>query len=196
MKIYTARHGQTEWNLEGRMQGHIDIHLNDTGLSQAGKLAERFRNIPIGKIYSSDLSRALETAKIINEFHGVEIVIEPALRELNYGEYEGRLLSEVGELFNERQRQGMGMPGGEELEIFFKRVHNFLDKVTSSHDEDILIIGHGGTIRAVLCYFLGFSTKHFSSFGIGNTSVHCFERGENEQSYRVIIDNDTSHLEG
>ena len=194
MRIYTARHGQTRWNSEGRMQGHTDIPLDETGIAQAHKLSERFRDIKIGKIYSSDLARALETARIINKNHNVEIIVEAGLREISFGQFEGRFLSEVGEQMVALHKAGKGMPGGEKPDEFFARVHSSLDKITAC-DEDILIVGHFGTIRAALRYFLDLSTEQNANLGIGNTSVYCFERSGNGQHFEMIIDNDVSHLE-
>ncbi|MCL2852065.1 MAG: histidine phosphatase family protein [Defluviitaleaceae bacterium] len=196
MKIYAARHGQTGWNLLGRMQGHTDIPLDETGIAQAEKLAERFRDIPIGKIYSSDLGRALETARTINKHHDVEIVVEEDLREISYGEFEGRLLSEIGGRFAELRDAGKGAPGGEELEDFLARVHRCMDKIAAENDGDILIVGHGGTVRAIECYFLNIPKENITKFGLGNTAVYCFERRGGAQGYNMIIENDTSHLEG
>ncbi|MCL2617049.1 MAG: histidine phosphatase family protein [Defluviitaleaceae bacterium] len=194
MKIYTARHGQTGWNAEGRMQGLIDIPLDETGLAQAEKLAERFKNVRITRIYSSSLSRAYETAKTINKHHNVEIITEDGLREISYGEFEGRLLSEIGKEFSIRQETGRAMPGGEEFDDFFARVHSCLDKIMADNNEDLLIVGHAGTVRAALAYFLKLPMEQFTSFGIGNTAVHCFELCGNTGSFSMVIENDTSHL--
>ena len=195
MRIYTARHGQTSWNKEGRMQGHVDIPLDETGIIQAHKLSERFKDIKIGKIYSSDLGRALETATIINKHHNIEITVETDLREISYGQFEGRLVSEIGGQMLKFLKAGRGIPGGEGPDEFFARVHSCLDKIIAANDEDVLIVGHGGTIKSILCYFFGLSTEHFTSIGIGNTSVHCFERSGNDRQFEMIIDNDVSHLE-
>ncbi|MCL2674344.1 MAG: histidine phosphatase family protein [Defluviitaleaceae bacterium] len=195
MKVYTARHGQTSWNAEGRMQGHIDIPLNEVGMDQADKLAERFKDIKIDKIYSSSLSRAYDTAKAINKYHNVEIVQDDALREVSYGDFEGRLISEIGEQFQALQKEGKPMPGGEEAETFLKRVHISLDKLTKENDgKTLLIVGHAGTVRAAICYYLELPLGAFSSFGIGNTAVHCFERSDGLERFCMSIENDSSHL--
>ena len=195
MRIYTARHGQTSWNNEGRMQGHTDIPLDETGIAQAHKLSERFKDIKISKIYSSDLSRALETARIINKHHNVEIIVETDLREMSFGQFEGRLLSEVGDQLTALRGSGKEVPGGERSDELFARVHSCLEKIIAENDEDILIAGHGGSSKAIVCYFLGLSTEHFNSIGIGNTSVHCFEQSGSDLHFKMIIDNDVSHLE-
>jgi len=196
MKVYTARHGQTSWNAEGRMQGHIDIPLNEVGAEQAEKLAERFKDVKIDKIYASSLSRAYDTAVAINKYHNVEIVSDDALREVGYGEFEGRLISEIGEQFQALQKEGKPMPGGEELETFYTRVHTSLDKLTKENDgKTLLIVGHAGTVRAAIAYYLELPLNTvFSSFGIGNTAVHCFERSEGLDRFCMSIENDSSHL--
>ncbi|MCL2618626.1 MAG: histidine phosphatase family protein [Defluviitaleaceae bacterium] len=194
MKVYTARHGQTAWNLEGRMQGSIDIPLDATGINQAGKLAQRFKNIPLSAIFTSDLCRAAETANIINKYHGLEPVVKPALREISYGDFEGRLISDIGIQMQGLHKAGRRLPGGETIAEFFERIHSCLETILPHQHGDILIIGHGGTIRAMLCYFMGLPPDKFSSLGIGNTSVHCFERRA-DGTYGIVINNDTSHLE-
>lgn len=89
MKLYVIRHGQTNWNLEHRIQGHSDIPLNKTGIQQAQILAKNFQNIDADFILSSPLQRAFHTANIVNQFKNLEIQIEPRLIERNFGDFEG-----------------------------------------------------------------------------------------------------------
>ena len=196
MKIYIARHGQTDWNMELRMQGHTDIPLNETGLAQAEMLAERFKHIPIDKIFSSDLCRASETANIINKHHNVEIILDEGLREVSYGHLEGRLASEVADQLTEVRRNCKAMPGGEEPDAFLERIRSSMDKVTAESAENILVVAHGCAIRAIECYFLGLSKDCLFVWGVGNTAVYCFERSGDSTVFNMIIENDTSHLGG
>ena len=85
MKIFTVRHGQTHWNTEGRIQGHMDIPLDEAGLAQAEKLGIRLAGKKVDIVYSSDLARAAKTAEIINRHHNAEFVTTSALREASFG---------------------------------------------------------------------------------------------------------------
>jgi len=124
--ILLARHGETEWNRIGRYQGWADPTLNETGREQARSLAAQLRSTPIDAVYSSDLRRAHETAEIVAEPHGVPVVVEPGLREVNVGEWSGLTRAEV-----ERRFPGGERPGGE------------------TPGERVLLVSHGGTMRAL-----------------------------------------------
>src|SRR5262245_31231363 len=87
--VHLARHGETEWNASGRIQGHADVGLSERGRAQARALAERFRRSPPARIVSSDLSRAMETATIVSAACGVPVETEPAFREQHLGEWQG-----------------------------------------------------------------------------------------------------------
>ena len=193
MKIFTVRHGQTHWNTQGRIQGHTDISLDEVGLMQAEKLGERLASEKVDIVYSSDLVRAARTAVIINSHHNAEFVTSPALREVGFGIFEGRVYSEVAEDMKQYHSLKRPMPGGENIFDYFGRIHSFLDDVTAKHHHNIVIVGHFGTIRAAICYFLQIPTEDRDKFHIDNTAVHCFERGRDGR-FRMILENDVSHL--
>jgi len=98
------RHGQTQWNVLQKYQGQTDIPLNNTGREQAAKLAALLKQESIEAIYCSDLSRAMETAKIISSFHTVEPVSDPRWREFNFGHWEGLTYREIDHAFPEEAR--------------------------------------------------------------------------------------------
>ncbi|MBC7325685.1 MAG: histidine phosphatase family protein, partial [Moorella sp. (in: Bacteria)] len=95
IRIYLVRHGETEWNNNGRYQGHTDVALSVSGRRQAELLRERFRSIPLDSVYSSDLSRARETAAVIAAPHGLTIKTEEAFREIDFGFWEGLTYQEI-----------------------------------------------------------------------------------------------------
>ena len=194
MKIFTVRHGRTHWNVIGRMQGHTDIELDEVGLDQATRLGTRLAGEKVGIIYSSDLLRAARTAEAINSHHNVELVTTPALRELGFGVYEGRYYADFAEEIDYHRSQNIPMPGGEDIFEYFNRIHAFLDEITASNHRNIIIVGHYGTVRAAICYFLQIPTQDRERFHIDNTAVHCFERGANGK-FSMILENDTSHLD-
>lgn len=151
--LILVRHGETDWNAQHRWQGHSDTALNDAGREQARRLAAEFE--PVDVLYSSDLARARETAEIIAERLGLEIRLDPRLRERGFGSWEGLTTEDIEVTFPEEQqrwREGIG-PGAhdaEQFETFAARVGSFVDEVVPRHvNEDVLVVTHGGTIRVV-----------------------------------------------
>ena len=148
--IYLIRHGQTDWNVERRIQGQTDIPLNINGKKQAEEASVEISNLKIDKIFSSDLSRAKETAEIINKKVGAKITYDKRLREVNYGEYEGiqidKFTDKEWEIFNETPEKIKG----ESREQVYERVKSFLNEINSN--ENTLIVTHGGSLRMMLYY--------------------------------------------
>jgi broad specificity phosphatase PhoE len=143
--ILLARHGETEWNRIGRYQGWADPPLNETGREQARMLAEQLRSTPFAAVYSSDLRRARETAEIVAAPHGVPVVVEPGLREVNVGAWSGLTRAEVERRFPAGER-----PGGETREQHAARVLGAAERIARAHPaERILLVSHGGTMRAL-----------------------------------------------
>lgn len=146
-RIILARHGETDWNLERRWQGHSDRPLNETGRAQAEALAEQLAGEPIDAVYSSDLVRAHETARIVASRLGRDVVAVPALRERRFGGWEGLRDVEVEERFPGAH----GPPDGETREEMRRRVLESLEAIAASHaGQTVLVVTHGGPIRAAL----------------------------------------------
>jgi broad specificity phosphatase PhoE len=143
--ILIARHGETDWNRERRWQGWADPPLNDTGREQARDLAEQLRSDPFDAVYSSDLQRAHETAVIVAEPHGLPVLVDPGLREIDIGSWSGLTHDEIRERYPDGVR-----PDGETHEQHAKRVRDAVTRIAREHrSERILIVTHGGTIRSV-----------------------------------------------
>jgi broad specificity phosphatase PhoE len=140
-----ARHGETEWNRLGRYQGWADPALNDTGRAQARVLAKHLRSTPFAAVYSSDLRRAHETAEIVAVPHHVPVIVEPGLREVNVGAWSGLTRAEVEQRFPGGER-----PGGETRQQHTARVLAAAERIARAHPDDrILLVSHGGTMRAL-----------------------------------------------
>ena len=149
--ILLARHGETDWNVQKRWQGHADPPLNERGRAQARDLAARLAETPLDAIYSSDLRRALETAEIVAAGRGLPIGTDPRLREIDVGAWEGLTGDEVAERFPDGAR-----PDGESLEAFRDRVVGTLSAIGESHDgATVLVVAHGGCARTVQRVLLG-----------------------------------------
>lgn len=148
--IYLIRHGQTDWNLEKKTQGHTDISLNENGKEQAKLVSRIISNYKIDKIYSSDLLRAKETAEIINENFGLNIILDNRLREINYGDLEGvprpTLSQDVWDVFNNNPEKLNAEP----IINVFNRIKNFFDEL--DYDKNIIIVTHGGALRTIMYY--------------------------------------------
>jgi broad specificity phosphatase PhoE len=141
--IYIVRHGETDWNKAGRIQGQTDIKLNANGIKQAQELAEQVKNLPIDICICSPLSRTVETAKII--FDG-EIILDKRLAERSYGSYEGGASQNLRTWDTKIKYQA----DIESIFAIMERTKNFLDEVKSKYnDKNVLLVTHGGTIRAM-----------------------------------------------
>jgi len=151
--ILLARHGETDWNSERRWQGHADQPLNDVGREQAGELAETLADRAIDVVYSSDLVRAHETALIIAERLELRVEVDAGLREVDVGDWAGRLLTEIEDADPEAfqlWRQGRkAWNGGESYEEMGERVVAAVLRLAARHPgQTLLIVTHGGSIRA------------------------------------------------
>jgi broad specificity phosphatase PhoE len=155
--ILLARHGETDWNREGRFQGHADPPLNDKGHAQAAELSATLAREEVVAVYSSPLRRAMETAEVIAAAHGLEPIAVAALREVDVGSWEGLTRSEVEQRFPDQYARwlegGQGWEDGETYEQMGKRVVAALLELAASHNgERILAVTHGGPIRAAFAF--------------------------------------------
>ena len=148
--IYLVRHGQTDWNFNKKIQGQTDIPLNENGQMQAKKTSENISKYKIERIISSDLSRAKETAEIINEKIGLNIELDERLREVEYGDYEGKCYGKFTEEDWNKFNRDPEIFNGEPRYDVYKRVKSFFDELDD--DKNILIVTHGGIIR-MMKYF-------------------------------------------
>lgn len=159
--LYAFRHGETDWNKEYRFQGRVDIPLNETGRKQALRLQRFFKDHPVEAVLCSDLSRAIETAKIAMGGREVPFVIEPRIRETNLGDVEGMTHDEIQEKFGvdvlENWRSihpdtwNTRFPNGETKSEHLSRILAGLNDFVQTTDyETIAVSTHGGSLRRVL----------------------------------------------
>jgi 2,3-bisphosphoglycerate-dependent phosphoglycerate mutase len=147
-ELLLVRHGETDWNAEGRLQGHTDRPLTDYGRKQARGLADDLADEELEAIYSSDLARARETAEIVGERLGLPVVLDPDLREKDWGNWEG--LTAV-----ERDRVEFV---GESTEAHAERMVRALQRIAEQHPSGrVLVVTHGGSMRRVQTDVLGFA---------------------------------------
>ena len=175
--LLLVRHGETDWNREGRWQGHSDTHLNELGREQSARVAAELDGVDV--VYSSNLARARETAEILADRLGLEVRVDERLRERGFGAWEGKTRAEIEAEFADahaRWLAGEG-PGADDAEPFAEfgaRVAAFLEDVLVRHpDETVLVVSHGGSIRVIhaLAMGLDYVRDHRTIPGVANCTV-------------------------
>jgi probable phosphoglycerate mutase len=164
--LLLARHGETDWNSERRWQGHADQPLNERGREQAREIAAELAGRRIDAIYASDLWRARETAEIVAERLGLPVGLERDLREVDVGEWSGLVHTEIETRFPEgfrRWQQGLhGWADGETYDAMGVRVVGALRAIAARHPgETVLVVSHGGAIRASQAAAAGLRNDEF-----------------------------------
>lgn len=194
--FYLVRHGETTWNRSGRFQGNTDIHLSSTGLKQAEKTAEWFQDKPIDAVYSSNLSRAVETAGPIADMHHLQVQKADALQELHFGKWEGLTFPEIDERWPGLMEQLIKHPdviSPPEGESFFeceKRTMKFLKKIAEDQvDRSYVLVSHGAALRTMICGLMDFPLKSVWQLSMENASISCITstRGFNVLHFLNLI---------
>ena len=203
--LYIVRHGETDWNKMGKYQGITDVPLNENGLNQAKACGEALKDITFDRILSSDLSRALVTAETIRGDCTTPITVDKRLRELNFGDWEAMLFSDIESrwpgLIDEMYLRPhlVKVPNGESFKDLQDRAWAGLEEFLNENDEEetLLVTCHGGTIRTLLCKLLDISISHCWNFSQGNTAINrIFYNGMGEYDHNILnLLNDTAHVE-
>ena len=204
--VYLVRHGVTDWNLDKRFQGQLDIPLSEEGWSQARAVARwlESRKAPFSALYSSDLSRAAQTAEAIGERLQLVPVLVTAFREINCGEWQGLSVGEVeqhypGQLAEWREHVAtFTLPGGESVPQVQARVFAAFREVVSRHaGESIIIVSHGAALSALQIAVFGWdlvTTWKASRTRLGNTGVTVLEADPTTGMGHPILGNSHEHL--
>jgi alpha-ribazole phosphatase len=178
VRLILIRHGRTATDNPEKCHGFTDIDLSDEGYRQAEKLAECFKSEKIAAIYSSSLKRGSATAEIIAAPHGLRVIRSPELNEVNFGQIEGITFEDACGLFpdvTELWKCGstkICFPLGERFLDFAARVNGFTDRLKKHREEDIImLVGHGGPFKVLLCNLLGLQLDHYWQFKFGMASV-------------------------
>jgi len=199
-RLYLIRHGEVAWNREASYIGSSDLPLNDEGRRQAELLADRLKGTEYAAVYSSDLSRARETAEIIAGRLDVSVVIVPELRELDYGEWEGMPEVELPKRYPDLYTQWRAnpaevrTPGGETFGELRDRACPAFQRIAEAHaGENVIVVAHKSANRVILCCLMGIDIKHYREIGQGNAALNVIERRDDG---RMVVEsvNDMSHL--
>jgi probable phosphoglycerate mutase len=200
-RIIAIRHGETAWNVDTRIQGQLDVPLNETGRWQAQRLARALAaREPIDVVYTSDLLRAWETARAVSETTGAPVVTDEGLRERGFGVFQGKTFAEIEaslpeEALRWRKRDPFWAPeGGESLTAMRRRVVETLHTLASRHTgEQIVLVAHGGVMDLLYRAATGQELQAPRTWQLGNTAINRLLW--TPAGLSLVGWSDTSHLE-
>jgi alpha-ribazole phosphatase len=200
MKLYLIRHGETEYNRVRRLCGHTNLPLNERGRKQAEGLRERFKSVSVNYLYSSDLRRAEETAQITFPEKKSQITTSALIRELDFGEWEGRTSEEIIARDEKAYKLWLENPAlstpprGESLSTIENRVKQFLREIVGKFkDETVAVVTHSGPIRVILCDALGIPSNFFWRIAVNSAGVSIIDYSNGKPFVSLV--NDTGHIE-
>jgi len=193
--VVLLRHGQTDYNVAGRMQGHLDSKLTEDGLAQAVAAAPDIAKAGPERIISSDLSRARDTAAFIGGACGLPVALDPRLRETHLGEWQGRTVIEIeqdypGSIATWRSDPAWAPPGGESRIDVVRRsrpvVDELDDELTGPSPSTVVLVAHGGLLAGLVCGLLGLPTSTWPSVGgLGNCRWATLARRDDHPRWRL-----------
>jgi broad specificity phosphatase PhoE len=199
--FYLIRHGLTEFNQTKKMQGWMDIELNEVGFMQAEQLANHLVDIPFEYVYASDLKRAYQTAEAYSRISHQHIIKDEMLREINLGDWEGKTWSEVEVLYKDIlsdphiKKHEHSVHGGESFIEFQERVvKHFMSLIKKHKDEDVIIFTHGGNIRMLLLHLYKTHLEEYSDLTIDNASITIIKFDEKSNIFEIVKTNDTEYM--
>ncbi len=200
MRLFLVRHGETSWNRAEIFRGRIDVKLNEHGVEQAKRTAEALRSIDLAAVYSSPLSRALETARHIAAPHGLEVRVDDRLTDLDYGKWQGCSHEEIREkyvdLYNLWQTapHKMRFEGGESLADVELRALEALDEIASLHNgQNVVVVTHRVVAKVIICALLGLGSSYFWQIRQDPCAVNVIEYTD-RHGFVICRLNDTCHL--
>jgi broad specificity phosphatase PhoE len=199
--LILVRHGQTDWNVNGRYMGWMDEALNEEGLRQAERVAQRLAQWPMYAVYSSPLKRAVGTAEIVARPHSLPVERMEDLGEMRIGAWEGMFAGDIAVRFPNlwktwRTNPGdFRMPGGESLrEVRERAIRAFGKIMDCSEGRTVLAVTHDVVVRLLVAHCLGVGEDIYRRLEVVNASITVIERDGVKLRLRVL--NDTGHLEG
>lgn len=185
-KLLFVRHGATEWNIYKRAQGQADIPLTDKGRTQAVETAEALADFDISAVYSSDLVRSIDTAKVIADERGLDVATDERLREIDQGEWTGLPVDEIKKRWPDLwgpARHYSTRPGGESPGDVRRRALVAVEQIVAKHpDETVVVVSHGGTIRWLVAEAFGYDDRKSARLrGMSNGGVVVLEGRVDDQ---------------
>ena len=197
--VYVVRHGTTDWNRGGYIQGHLDTPLNSEGRAQAEAVAARLAAVGATAMYSSDLWRVYETAQIIARHTGLQIIQKPGLREMHFGAWQGLSFEQIKardpDIYAARRERPFEVPppGGERWIDFYQRcVRTLYDILKATDAQRIIVATHSGVCTVLGLEALGLGPTGKRAFGNANCAIHTI--GVTGDRWEAVSLNDTEHL--
>jgi glucosyl-3-phosphoglycerate phosphatase len=194
-RLVLLRHGQTDYNSAGRMQGHIDSMLTEAGRAQAAMVAPEVAQLGPDRIISSDLRRAVDTAEVVGAAANLPVKLDPRLRETNLGEWQGRTVAEIeadypGAIAAWRSDPAWTPPGGESRIEVVRRARPVVDELDEEYADNpegiVVMVAHGGMIAGLVCGLLGLPTSTWPSIGgMGNCRWASLARRDDHPRWRL-----------
>lgn len=197
MKIYLARHGETDWNTQGLWQGSINVPLNANGRSQAYEVANKLFQKPginvVDCVFSSPLQRAKETAEIISSVLNTRVIVNNDLREVELGDWEGKhndvVVSSTG--FKKWEDGEMQAPGGgESKRQVYVRAVRAINNLVERESQDLIIATHTLVIRVIINYILGLPIGDWGTYRIDNGAITTISYNPKTQHFQIITLNE------
>lgn len=199
-RVFAIRHGQTAWNADGRIQGHTDIGLDDTGRWQAERMAQALADEPLAAIYSSDLARAHDTARALGAVTGVPVQTHAGLRERAFGHFEGETFAVIQQRWPEQAQRWLRRDvafeplGGESLAVFSHRCVAAASSLAARHaGASIALVAHGGVLDCLYRAAVGVELDAPRGWQLGNATVNRLLF--NGQRFALVGWDDASHLQ-
>lgn len=198
-KIYLMRHGESHYNAKKIVQGHIDTELTEKGVLQAKYAGEFLKDKNIGKIISSDLKRAFQTAITVSEILNVPVEVDKRIREMHFGSWEGMSYDYIYKNHLEYFYKWLSnpvkhpLPKQEDINHFTDRLHSFLTDIKNKKEENILVVGHGGSVQGLICIAMELGMENLWKFKHNNTGISLIEATKEMLNVRFI--NMSYHLE-
>lgn len=199
--IYLVRHGATGYNDQDLFQGLLDNSLSERGIQESEKLALRLKHEAVDIIFHSPLTRARQTAEIINQYHRAELCQVDGFIEMDMGEWEGlnffKVIKEQAEIYRQLESDpGAKVPGGESFDQVFQRVRSGVDKVMASREKSILISAHAMVNLAILGHLLGLEPIKAQKFRMENCAFSRFLLYRTLKGENTVMDtwNSVDHL--
>lgn len=201
MNIYLVRHGQTDYNKNGRFQGTTDVDLNELGKKQAELIAKRLQDKGIEAVYASNLKRVVQTAELISRYTNADIITREELREIDMGEWECLNLVQIKDKYSSyykewsKHTEDLPYPGGERGGDVERRALKVIEEIMGKGYEEPVIVTSGGTIRALLSSFMGLGQEKRFLIDTDNCGLSIVRYDIQNERYYIKCINDTSHLE-
>lgn len=201
MRLILVRHGETECNRQRLVQGcGVDVDLNETGRLQAERLGQALHKNKLDAVYASSMRRAQATAQAIANWHSLNVVSEPDLREIDAGTLNRAPVKQMGDLLEDyfahhNDARQFRMPGGESFGEMADRVWGAARRIVNRHPAgEVVVVGHHLVILFIICQALGLELRHFRRMKLGVAAVSILEFKDGRASLAQL--NDTCHLDG